>query len=66
MSPRPGVTLADERAAGGAGVFAKGSPDFCPGNRLAALEIRLMFETPLPRIKHIGLAGDVAGCAGPS
>jgi cytochrome P450 len=39
--------------------FGKGSPHFCMGNNLARMEIRLMFETLLPRIKHIELAGDV-------
>jgi cytochrome P450 len=39
--------------------FGKGSPHFCLGNNLARLEIRLMFETLLPRIAHAELAGDV-------
>jgi cytochrome P450 len=39
--------------------FGKGSPHFCMGNNLARLEIRLMFETLLPRIASIELAGDV-------
>ncbi len=40
--------------------FGKGSPHFCLGNALARMEIRLMFETLLPRIKSIELTGDVA------
>ena len=39
--------------------FGKGSPHFCLGNNLARLEIRLMFETLLPRIRHAELAGEV-------
>lgn len=39
--------------------FGKGSPHFCMGNNLARLEIRLMFETLLPRLKSVELAGDV-------
>jgi cytochrome P450 len=39
--------------------FGKGSPHFCLGNNLARMEIRLMFETLLPRLKDIELAGDV-------
>ena len=39
--------------------FGKGGPHFCLGNNLARLEIRLMFETLLPRLKTIELAGDV-------
>jgi cytochrome P450 len=39
--------------------FGKGSPHFCLGNNLARLEIRLMFETLLPRIGGIELAGGV-------
>jgi cytochrome P450 len=39
--------------------FGKGSPHFCMGNNLARMEIRLMFETLLPRLKTIELAGDV-------
>jgi cytochrome P450 len=39
--------------------FGKGSPHFCLGNNLARLEIRLMFETLLPRLKSVELAGDV-------
>ncbi|MBR7838727.1 cytochrome P450 [Actinospica durhamensis] len=39
--------------------FGKGSPHFCLGNNLARLEIRLMFETLLPRIGRAELVGDV-------
>jgi cytochrome P450 len=39
--------------------FGKGSPHFCLGNNLARLEIRLMFETLLPRIANAELVGDV-------
>jgi cytochrome P450 len=39
--------------------FGKGSPHFCLGNNLARLEIRLMFETLLPRLRSVELAGDV-------
>lgn len=39
--------------------FGKGSPHFCLGNNLARLEIRLMFETLLPRIGRAELAGPV-------
>jgi cytochrome P450 len=39
--------------------FGKGSPHFCLGNNLARLEIRLMFETLLPRLAGVELAGDV-------
>ncbi len=39
--------------------FGKGGPHFCLGNNLARMEIRLMFETLLPRIKTIEPAGDV-------
>ena len=39
--------------------FGKGSPHFCLGNNLARLEIRLMFETLLPRLKSVELTGDV-------
>lgn len=40
--------------------FGKGSPHFCLGNKLARMEIRIMFETLLPRIKRMELAGDVS------
>ncbi|HEU5428840.1 MAG TPA: cytochrome P450 [Actinocrinis sp.] len=39
--------------------FGKGSPHFCLGNNLARLEIRLMFETLLPRIARAEPAGPV-------
>ena len=39
--------------------FGKGGPHFCLGNNLARMEIRLMFETLLPRIKTIDPAGEV-------
>ncbi len=39
--------------------FGKGGPHFCLGNNLARLEIRLMFETLLPRLRSIELAGEV-------
>ena len=39
--------------------FGKGSPHLCLGNNLARMEIRLMFEELLPRLKDIELAGDV-------
>ncbi|MGW3992711.1 cytochrome P450 [Amycolatopsis sp. NPDC004772] len=39
--------------------FGKGSPHFCLGNNLARMEIRLMFETLLPRLRRIERAGDV-------
>lgn len=39
--------------------FGRGSPHFCLGANLARMEIRLMFETLLPRLKHIEPAGDV-------
>ncbi|MBU2667342.1 cytochrome P450 [Actinoplanes bogorensis] len=39
--------------------FGKGSPHLCMGNALARMEIRLMFEELLPRVRDIELAGDV-------
>ena len=39
--------------------FGKGGPHFCLGNSLARMEIRLMFQALLPRLKTIELAGDV-------
>lgn len=39
--------------------FGKGSPHLCLGNNLARMEIRLMFEELLPRIKDIQLTGEV-------
>ena len=40
--------------------FGKGSPHVCLGNKLARMEIRLMFEELLPRLAAIELAGDVS------
>lgn len=39
--------------------FGKGSPHFCMGNNLARMEMRLMFEELLPRIKSIEVAGEI-------
>ncbi|MFN8189040.1 MAG: cytochrome P450 [Nocardioidaceae bacterium] len=39
--------------------FGKGSPHLCLGNNLARMEIRLMFEELLPRLKDIEFAGDI-------
>ncbi|WP_189132739.1 cytochrome P450 [Wenjunlia tyrosinilytica] len=39
--------------------FGKGSPHFCLGNSLARLEIQIMFEELLPRVRDIRLTGDV-------
>jgi cytochrome P450 len=39
--------------------FGKGSPHFCLGNNLARLEIRLMFETLIPRLAEVERAGEV-------
>lgn len=39
--------------------FGKGSPHLCLGNMLARMEIRLMFEELLPRLKSIELGGEV-------
>jgi cytochrome P450 len=39
--------------------FGKGSPHLCLGSNLARMEIRLMFEELLPRLKEIELTGDV-------
>jgi cytochrome P450 len=39
--------------------FGKGSPHLCLGNNLARMEIRLMFEELIPRLKEIELVGDV-------
>ncbi|GAA1502989.1 cytochrome P450 [Nocardioides humi] len=39
--------------------FGKGSPHLCLGNNLARMEIRLMFEELIPRLRSIELAGDV-------
>ncbi|MFI9383092.1 cytochrome P450 [Kutzneria sp. NPDC052558] len=46
-SPNPHVT------------FGKNSPHFCLGANLARLEVRLMFETLLPRLKTVEPAGEV-------
>jgi len=39
--------------------FGKGGPHFCLGSALARMEITLMFEALLPRLKSIELAGEV-------
>jgi cytochrome P450 len=39
--------------------FGKGSPHVCMGSALARMEIRIMFEELLPRLKTIELAGEV-------
>ncbi|MGN6722137.1 MAG: cytochrome P450 [Marmoricola sp.] len=39
--------------------FGKGSPHLCLGNNLARMEIRLMFEELIPRLKTVELNGDV-------
>ncbi|MCB0909549.1 MAG: cytochrome P450 [Nocardioidaceae bacterium] len=39
--------------------FGKGSPHLCLGNNLARMEIRLMFEELLPRLKEIDFDGEV-------
>ncbi|KAA0087130.1 cytochrome P450 [Mycolicibacterium sp. P9-64] len=39
--------------------FGKGSPHVCLGNNLARMEVRLMFEELIPRLRTIELAGDV-------
>jgi cytochrome P450 len=39
--------------------FGKGSPHLCMGAGLARMEIRLMFEELLPRLRDIEVAGDV-------
>lgn len=39
--------------------FGRGSPHFCMGNQLARMEIRLMLEILLPRLRSIELGGDV-------
>jgi cytochrome P450 len=39
--------------------FGKGSPHVCLGNNLARMEIRLMFEELIPRLRTIELIGDV-------
>ncbi|MFF5290134.1 cytochrome P450 [Paractinoplanes globisporus] len=40
--------------------FGKGSPHLCMGNALARMEVRLMFEELLPRLRDIQLNGEVA------
>jgi cytochrome P450 len=39
--------------------FGKGSPHLCMGNNLARMEVRVMFEQLIPRLRTIELAGDV-------
>lgn len=39
--------------------FGKGGPHVCLGNQLARMEIRILFETLLPRLESIEVAGDV-------
>lgn len=39
--------------------FGRGGPHMCLGNALARLEIRIMFETLLPRIKSMQALGEV-------
>ena len=39
--------------------FGKGGPHFCMGSALARMEMRVMFEALLPRLKSIELAGEV-------
>jgi len=39
--------------------FGKGSPHLCMGNSLARMEVRLMFEELLPRLRSIEQAGEV-------
>ena len=39
--------------------FGRGGPHMCLGNALARLEIRIMFETMLPRIKGMEALGPV-------
>jgi cytochrome P450 len=39
--------------------FGKGSPHMCLGNNLARLEVKLMFEELLPRLKDVELTGDI-------
>jgi len=39
--------------------FGKGSPHLCMGNNLARMEIRLMFEELIPRLRTIELNGEV-------
>ncbi|MDA8277866.1 MAG: cytochrome P450 [Actinomycetota bacterium] len=39
--------------------FGKGGPHFCLGNNLARMEIRIMFEELIPRLKAAKLAGPI-------
>ena len=39
--------------------FGKGGPHVCLGNQLARMEIRILFETLLPRLESIEVTGDV-------
>jgi cytochrome P450 len=39
--------------------FGKAGPHVCLGNQLARMEIRIMFETLLPRLESIHVAGEV-------
>ena len=39
--------------------FGKGSPHFCLGSNLARMEVRLMFETLVPRLESVELAGEI-------
>ena len=39
--------------------FGKGSPHLCMGNNLARMEIRLMFEELIPRLRTVELNGEV-------
>ena len=39
--------------------FGKGSPHLCLGNMLARMEMRLMFQELLPRLRSVELAGEV-------
>jgi cytochrome P450 len=40
--------------------FGPGGPHFCLGAHLARLEVRILFEELIPRIRRIELAGPVA------
>jgi cytochrome P450 len=39
--------------------FGRGGPHMCLGNALARIEIRIMFETLLPRIKKVERIGEI-------
>lgn len=39
--------------------FGRGGPHMCLGNALARIEIRIMFETLLPRIKRVERIGEI-------